>query len=322
MANSYECYKELAMKVKYQGYRVTKGDILGMFEQMSQELIVNSNAALLDSAVKRWISYCNQTGKRTISYLPKYFLVSARNYGYVFSTYDAWYWITFLADYMEDKVEEKLLEAWIPYMFGDYYSQEQTSRALEQALQRIDQSLVKKRQMLLQKQTEEPKKEPQRAVRETFEKDKEILDGFGETRKLLQEVNDRMRQTEELLEEKNTKKAYGQLLELYNLMGDVIDSQYAQEKVLRNPQLDDMMENLRVFQDMIVEYLGEYGIRTIASPRGSAFDGKIHEVRNTSNFYPKTAMVDRSLRNGFIWGSQVLQKEKITLKTQEENVCI
>ncbi len=79
-----------------------------------------------------------------------------------------------------------------------------------------------------------------------------------------------------------------------------------------------MIDNLTAFMDMISEYLDEYGVRTICSESGTPFDGKYHEAEGGGMFDPRRSVVGCSLRRGFCWGEQVLQKERIRLETGKE----
>lgn len=45
--------------------------------------------------------------------------------------------------------------------------------------------------------------------------------------------------------------------------------------------------------------------------------GRYHSIQGKMDFEPRTAVVGQSLRDGFLWGEQVLQKERIILKEQE-----
>ena len=66
---------------------------------------------------------------------------------------------------------------------------------------------------------------------------------------------------------------------------------------------------------MLAEYLADYGVQTIASSQGDAFSAKHHTLGKTDiQFDPRNARISRSLRNGFIWGEQVLQKERVEIE--------
>lgn len=150
-----------------------------------------------------------------------------------------------------------------------------------------------------------------------YAEQKQYSEGFDAIRQSLLEVNNKMKAMEEMVERAATKKAYGYLLELYNLIADTRDSTIQMAAETGNRDLENLAYNMEVYLDMISEYLAGYGIRTISTACGESFHGRYHSVQEKMDFEPRTAVVGQSLRDGFLWGEQVLQKERIILKEQE-----
>jgi len=146
---------------------------------------------------------------------------------------------------------------------------------------------------------------------------KQYSEGFDAIRQSLIEVNNKMKAMEDMVEQASIKKAYSQLLELYNLIADTRDSTIKLAAETGNQDLGNSAYNMEVYLDMISEYLAGYGIQTISTACGESFQGRYHSVQGNRDFEPRTAVVGQSLRDGFLWGEQVLQKERIILKGQE-----
>jgi molecular chaperone GrpE (heat shock protein) len=138
---------------------------------------------------------------------------------------------------------------------------------------------------------------------------------FDRLRPALMEVNERMRTMEDSIEQKNIEKAYRQWLELYELIADVKDSTFQKAIETESVDLENAAYNLEEFLFIISDALAEYGIDTITTAPGSPFHGKYHDAGKVRNFDPATATVAESLRSGFVWGDQVLKKERIRLES-------
>lgn len=137
---------------------------------------------------------------------------------------------------------------------------------------------------------------------------------FSAVREALVKANENIKLLEDSVSESITRKAYTQLIELYNLIADTKDSTFTLSSQTNSQDLENAAYNMDVFLDMLVEYLADYGIRTIASFQGDAFTAKLHTLENLDiPFDPRSARISRSLRNGFIWGEQVLQKERVEI---------
>lgn len=138
---------------------------------------------------------------------------------------------------------------------------------------------------------------------------------FAEVREALVKANESMKLLEDSVSENVTRKAYTQLMELYNLIADTKDSTYSLSLQTNSQDLENAAYNMDVFLDMLVEYLADYGVQTIASFQGDRFSAKYHTLGKTVvQFDPRNAYIARSLRNGFVWGEQVLQKERVEIE--------
>jgi molecular chaperone GrpE (heat shock protein) len=147
-------------------------------------------------------------------------------------------------------------------------------------------------------------------------------EGIYALQQTLQEINTQMKlvgeQTRELdtfVTEESVRKAHINLIELYNLIADTRDSQMERVHDTQNEDLKNSVFNLDVFLDMIAEYLADYGIVTISTEPNAAFNPTFHVVPQTmKNYNPQSLIVRRSVRKGFAWGEQVLQKERVETK--------
>ena len=136
--------------------------------------------------------------------------------------------------------------------------------------------------------------------------------GFSEIREALLSVGGVVKKAEDLARENATKKAFAAWHELFHLIADTKDStrQIALQK--DNPDLKTAAANMDVFLDMIGEYLADYGIEMLVSAPGTPYSAKTHAAEGRgADFDPKSAVVQKSLRPGFCWGEQVLEKEKV-----------
>lgn len=147
-----------------------------------------------------------------------------------------------------------------------------------------------------------------------LQEQQEIMNQFAEVRTALMQANERMKCLEDSVSVRMTKKVYTQFLELYNLIADTKDSALLLVQQTDDRNLEKCAHSMDVFLDMITEYLADYGIRTLASSSRQPFSAKYQEAANkVMQFNPKTAIIKKSLRNGFVWDEQVLQKEKVEI---------
>ncbi len=143
-------------------------------------------------------------------------------------------------------------------------------------------------------------------------------DGFSEVRKSMLGISNLLKQMEKAAEDQLVRKAFDQYLELYNLIADYRDSVTAKAREKKDTDLENAAWNLDVFLDIICEYLADYGIQSTASLPGEKFSPGIHEAVDAGEgFDPRKETVRTSLRNGFVWGEQVLQKEKVRIRKDD-----
>ena len=100
-------------------------------------------------------------------------------------------------------------------------------------------------------------------------------------------------------------------IELFNSIADSFDWHESRAKESQNQDYHDAVANYKSYLEMIVDALADFGVEEISSDKGTPFDGKIHDVKNTRNFSPKFATVKKSLRAGFKYGDLILQKEEV-----------
>ena len=144
-------------------------------------------------------------------------------------------------------------------------------------------------------------------------------EGIYVLQQTLKEINSQMKQVGEqsrkldaIITEESIRKAHINLIELYNLIADTRDSQMKRVSDTQNEDLKNSVFNLDVFLDMIEEYLADYGIVTISTEPDTAFNATYHAVPQTMKGYNLQSLVVRSsVRKGFAWGNQVLQKERV-----------
>jgi hypothetical protein len=144
---------------------------------------------------------------------------------------------------------------------------------------------------------------------------KNINDGIEQIRLNLLDVNEKMRKLESNFYESSQHKAFTQLIELYNIIADNKDSMTNLYQDRPNSDLSNIIQNLSIYMDMISEYLIDYGVRTLLSESGQKFDSKQHDS-NTKKlmFDPRGLVVSESIRCGFSWKNEIIQKEKVILK--------
>lgn len=101
------------------------------------------------------------------------------------------------------------------------------------------------------------------------------------------------------------------LIELYNLVFDGFTYHNSRSLSSNDADYYNAVANYQVYMDVISDALADFGIEELRSSSGNSFDGHIHIVRNTSNYTPRTAKVQKSVRPGFRYGKTVIQKEWI-----------
>lgn len=142
----------------------------------------------------------------------------------------------------------------------------------------------------------------------------QLQHGFSEVRSALLKANDMIKNLEDTVSESSIKKVSSQLLELFNLIADTKDSTVDLARKNNDQNLENTAYNMDVFLDMIIEYMSEYGIQSISSMPGDKFSPKYHTIgTGNQQFDPRIASIKVSKRTGFLWGEQVLQKERVEI---------
>jgi len=148
-----------------------------------------------------------------------------------------------------------------------------------------------------------------------------ILAWYGEQANLTQAVKELQMPAQKLLEDfrnfsHNLTENYivqfaMTQIEIFNLIVDNFAWHAPRAEAAQNKNYYDAVENYKVYLEMIIDALADFGIEEISSNDGAKFDSKIHDVKNTKNFYPPTATIKKSLRAGFRYGNLILQKEEV-----------
>lgn len=215
----------------------------------------------------------------------------------------------------QEKQEVKKQEAELVYEEQEIQKDIIIVNAHQQAKKILDEASAEAERKMIEAQ-----KNVSALVREShlnyfLQEQQEIMNQFAEVRVILIQANERMKCLEDSVSVKMTKKVYIQFLELYNLIADTKDSTLLLVQQTDDRNLEKCAQSMDVFLDMITEYLADYGICTLASSSGQPFSAKYQEAANKGmQFNPKTAIIKRSLRNGFAWDEQVLQKEKVEIQ--------
>ncbi|MBP5590571.1 hypothetical protein J6Y50_01765 [bacterium] len=158
--------------------------------------------------------------------------------------------------------------------------------------------------------------------------DEEIQNDFSAVKAQLVLVNDKIKAVEEMLSSTNssitkldqafpdnmTKKAYTQLFYLFDMIEDTIESTQNIWQKNKGCDLENALANMKVFSDIIIEDLGDFGIKAIQTRHGESFSGKYHCLRNKNQqFDTKTVVISKSIRAGFVFGDVVLRKEIVEI---------
>ena len=99
------------------------------------------------------------------------------------------------------------------------------------------------------------------------------------------------------------------LIELYDLIYDGFNYHNPRGRTSGDLNYCNSVANYQVYMDVITDALADFGVEEIKSIPADSFDGRIHEVRNTSNFTPRISTIKTTVRSGFRYGDIVLQKE-------------
>ena len=205
---------------------------------------------------------------------------------------------------MQGSAERSINEREIKAEMDDIEKIRKQAKLLEERMKQKSESLSEREHDFQQKRAEYQEKDRTEFSRQ-----------FGEIQLLLSNANTQIRDLETLFSESNVKRIYDQLSDLYNLIHDTKTSTLKSADKTLNEDLYTAAYNLQDFQDFISEILSDYGIRTLKSDPGTPFRSKFQTpVMSDPNFNPNKATVEISIRPGFAWGEQVLQKEEVKLK--------
>ena len=135
---------------------------------------------------------------------------------------------------------------------------------------------------------------------------------FDLVKNSLLQANTVMKQLEEAAHETDSMKAFNSLSELFNLVADLRESEFKISQQKEDEDIRRTVANLDEILSMITIILSDYGINAIISSPGDSYSPKYHAVKNAGlNF--NGATVKKSVRTGFAFGNQVLQKEQIEI---------
>lgn len=323
-------YERLYRKKQYEGAQLTAEDLRGLLETGREELLIRGHSCMLDCAFERLARAARRRPERILSEstgLLLKFGPAGRN---PVPLADCWYYMVCLQKYLTDELTAEELQAWAACACTGKTMRPKeviTAGGLRNAIRGISEAVETCREKLLSGGQSRTMPEKGYAREQA---DFSAL--FADMRSALSSMTQKMTAMEQQVTSENTRRASFQLLDLFNLIADYQDSLVAARNDPSVPaaetetgsaeDADDergvMIDNLTAFMDMISEYLDEYGVRTICSERGTPFDGKYHEAEGGGMFDPRRSVVGCSLRRGFRWGEQVLQKERIRLETGNE----
>ena len=149
-------------------------------------------------------------------------------------------------------------------------------------------------------------------LKSNFESQKQINDNFNMVRDALLRTNETFKKLENSINVRFTEKVFTRFLELYNLIVDTRNSMSKKAINNSNAELEMIIHNLNIYLDMIVEYLADFGVKTICTSPGNKFSVRDHELVGDNNQCDYRALIVRkSLRNGFVWDEQIIQKEQV-----------
>lgn len=144
----------------------------------------------------------------------------------------------------------------------------------------------------------------------------EIKQGVTCAREELNKISSELNKILESVEISSKEAVFRQYSYLYNSIYDVYSFLLTQNDV----QSKRLCNNLTLFMEIIEENLSEYGIITIKTEENAPFQGKYHKIAgNISDFNPKTAIVTKSLKPGFIWDDVVKEKELVEIIDTSKN---
>ena len=221
------------------------------------------------------------------------------------------------------------------FFYREYFLKEVPIADEKEFIASIEQDLNGALKFLAELKTQEPpsvKEEPPAPKKISAEKEsphvnrrneskQKILAWYSEQANLTQAIAELQTPAQKLLEDlrnfsQNLAENYivqfaMTQIELFNLIADNFAWHAPRAETSQNRNYLDAVENYKVYLEMIIDALANFGIEEISSDAGDKFDGKIHDVKNKKDFYPPTATIKKSLRTGFRYGNLILQKEAV-----------
>jgi molecular chaperone GrpE (heat shock protein) len=116
----------------------------------------------------------------------------------------------------------------------------------------------------------------------------------------------------------NTEQMLKELIAFYNLILDSNRKHKAKAKKSGDPDYMQLAENCSEFLEYILDIMADFGAEEIKSPMGTVFQASIHELKATAHpLSLKDCVVRRSVRSGFRFRDNILQKELVTVYQRE-----
>ena len=321
-------YEKLYREKQYDGAQLTAEDLRSLLETGREELLVRGHSCMLDCAFERLSRAARRKPERIAGESTGLLLKFGPAERNPVPLADCWYYMVCLQKYMTEELTAEELEAWAEIACTGRTIRPKeviTAGGLRNVIRGISEAVEECREKLLSGGQSRAGREKGYAREQA-----DFSSLFADMRGAMTAMTQKMNGLEQKVTSENTRRASSQLLDLFNLIADYRDSVISAMNELPESQdgsgtdinerdaedeREVMIDNLLAFMDMISEYLDEYGVSTIRSESGTPFDGKYHEAEGSGMFDPRRAVVGCSLRRGFCWGGQVLQKERIRLET-------
>ncbi len=139
----------------------------------------------------------------------------------------------------------------------------------------------------------------------------EIGKSLTEFKVYFKSFGEQINELEKHLREETVQNGFNQMLQVFNILGDIKDS-IDVEKTDNEIRIN----NINEIQDMIIEFVEDYGIESFCSSSGTPYDSRIQEIyrKKRNDYDPKRLIIANSVRCGFKWGKTVVQKEKVLVE--------
>ena len=178
---------------------------------------------------------------------------------------------------------------------------------------RSDRANVKKEVVETRAGMEEVKKTLAEA-QSNFDGANEILNSLSaEISNMVMGITGKLNHIASEVEFKNTECAWSQFSQVYDQICATYNGylySYTDEMI---PKFD-ILNRLEMFKEIIECCLEDYELVAFETPAGEKFDVKKHKARvHDSNYDPRSSIVTRSLKKGFMWGDVVKEKEEVEI---------